>query len=107
MAFMDVIAGTKTQKFFLLQIPVREILYVFQTGRRLGECCLTDELSKMIALSCIPFRIYQKSQAILKGHIPVLRILQLVLERICHDAQPHFTQLGNCRCRQHDLSLLP
>ena len=31
---MDVVAGTETKQFFLLQLSVRQILHVLQTGRR-------------------------------------------------------------------------
>lgn len=39
--------------------------------------------------------------------IPVLWIFQLILERIGHDAQSHFAQLGDRRFSQHSFSLLP
>lgn len=53
------------------------------------------------------FRIHQKTEPVLKGHALELRIGKLVLQRVGHNAQPHFTQLGYRCFSQHHLFPLP
>ena len=69
---MDVVAGPEAEQFFLLQLPVWQILHIFQTSCRVGEGCLPDQALQMVALSCIPFCVNNKPQSILKGHAVVL-----------------------------------
>ena len=60
----------------------------------------------MVILSGIPFRIHQKTEPVLKGHVLELRISKLVLQGIGHNTQPHFTQLGYRCFSQHHLELV-
>jgi len=104
---LDVVAGAEPQQFLLFQTSVGQILHILQTGARIREGCLPDQLVQMVILSGIPFRIHQKTEPVLKGHALELRIGKLVLQRIGHNAQPHFTQLGYRCLRQHHLFPLP
>jgi hypothetical protein len=81
---LDVVAGAEPQQFLLFQTSVGQILHILQTGARIREGCLPDQLVQMVILSGIPFRIHQKTEPVLKGHALELRIGKLVLQRIGH-----------------------
>lgn len=104
---LDVVAGAEPQQFLLFQTSVGQILHILQTSSRIREGCLPDQLVQMVILSGIPFRIHQKTEPVLKGHALELRIGKLVLQRVGHNAQPHFTQLGYRCFSQHHLFPLP
>ena len=104
---LDVVAGAEPQQLLLLQPSVGQILHILQTSSRIREGCLADQLVQMVILSGIPFRIHQKTEPVLKGHVLELRIGKLVLQGIGHNTQPHFTQLGYRCFSQHHLFPLP
>ena len=104
---LNVVAGAEPQQFLLLQSSVGQILHIFQTSSRIREGCLPDQLVQMVILSGIPFRIHQKTEPVLKGHVLELRIGKLILQGIGHNTQPHFTQLGYRCFSQHHLFPLP
>lgn len=60
----------------------------------------------MVALSCCPFGVYQKTKAVLKGEVPNDGVIQLLLKLPGHGAKPHVLQLGDGFVCQHYLSLL-
>lgn len=64
---MDVVAGPEAEQFFLLQLPVWQILHILQTSCRVGEGCLPDQALQMVALSCIPFCVNNKPQSVLNA----------------------------------------
>ena len=77
-AFVNVLAGGKPQHLCLVQLAVLVVFNAFHSGRRHGEVCIADKPVQFVALSAVPFRIYQQAQALLEAQFIERGIFQLV-----------------------------
>ena len=92
-AFVNVLAGGKPQHLCLVQLSVLVVFNAFYSGRRHGEARVADKPVQFVALSAVPFRIYQQAQALLEAQFIERGVFQLVGELRCHS--------GHLHCREH------
>ena len=59
LAFVNVLAGDKPQHLRFVQLAVLVVFNTFHGGRWYGKVCVANKTVQFVALSAIPFRIYQ------------------------------------------------
>ena len=91
----------------LVQTAIRVIFNVFHAGTGIGEVSCLLQPCQLVVLPGAPFPIHQKADTVLKGHIVVGGILQLLPEGSGHYGQAHFMQLSHGIFCKHHLSLPP